>query len=498
MIKIAIIGGGPGGVSLCMQLKKQLIGASLQEHVEIMVFEKNSSIGLGIPYFAQEDCHILNIPKEQMDPMPGETNNFAQWHAEAFDDANQTSFPPRHHFGAFLESMAIRTQHEGKLKGLKISYLTENKVFDIQEGAKGIFKIKAAHGDYVVNYVILSTGHMPTTSYIEFVGHKGYIHDPWNMHDYEQIKPNETVSILGTRLTAIDAALKLKHMNHKGTIIMASRSGLLPTVLGNKIPSYRLKHITLKALHELKYLNGQHVKLSDLAILFWKEFNEAADNKEHLYRLPTSYKDISPLDWINNEILEAELGASALQKVLFALYPLMTVIWPMLNKIDQAYFLEHYNSLFNNYLAAFPLENAYKIKEMLSSGFIEICGGLTKVEYLDKKFNLHVDNNEIRTSNVLINASGPGYDATRVELLANMLEQALIARHCFGGIKVDKNTFQVIGRDNKANSHFFAIGELTKGECFLVTKFSITVEQASMVTSNLINQLVGGKVGVQA
>lgn len=162
MIKIAIVGGGPGGVSLCMQLNKQLVQTNLQKHVEIIVFEKTPHIGFGLPYSAPEDCHILNLPKEVMEPVSGERNKFARWQAEMFDYANQTSFPPRHHFGKYLESMAIRTQLEGEVDGLTISYLTENEVFDIQEQQNGTFIILAAHGSYVVHYVILSTGHMPS------------------------------------------------------------------------------------------------------------------------------------------------------------------------------------------------------------------------------------------------------------------------------------------------------------------------------------------------
>lgn len=316
------------------------------------------------------------------------------------------------------------------------------------------------------------------------------------MRDYEQIKPDKTVCILGTRLTAVDAALKLKNMNHKGKIIMASRSGLLPTVFGKDISSYTLKHITTKTLSELKNSSGGYLKLGELAYLFGKKLNELTDNKDYLISLPISSKDISSIDWINNEIIDAEKGASSVQQVLFALYPLTATLWSMLSYEDQARFLNDYNSLLNNYLAAFPLDNAYKIKEMLSSGYIEVCGNLTKVEYSGRQFNVHVGNDEIRTFDYLINTTGPGYDPTKVVLFKKMLDRGLISKHSFGGIQVDFNTFQVISGEGKINQHLFAIGELTRGVCLLTSELGIITAQANQVTAHLVNQLVGDRVGI--
>ena len=78
----------------------------------------------------------------------------------------------------------------------------------------------------------------------------------------------------------------------------------------------------------------------------------------------------------------------------------------------------------------------------------------------------------------------------KINLLKKMIRRALISKHPLGGIKVDNQTFQVIGKDAKTNPNLFAIGELTKGECFLTTDLNITTVQAKKVTSIIVSHLV--------
>ena len=77
MHRIAIIGGGPSGVSLCIQLLKSIKEAKIRNNIEITVFEKSCSIGPGLPYKSNDNCYILNLPKNIMEPIPGEKNNFS-------------------------------------------------------------------------------------------------------------------------------------------------------------------------------------------------------------------------------------------------------------------------------------------------------------------------------------------------------------------------------------------------------------------------------------
>ena len=182
-----------------------------------------------------------------MEPVPGDTSLFSTWLETLGSCSVDTAFPPRHYFGQYLELMAIRTQKNANDLGVKITYLTNHEVLNIQDRGDGTVYIQTPHGNYQSDYLILGSGHMPSTNFTDFVGNDGYMHNPLDMHVYKEIDPNASVGIIGSRLTAIDTALKLKQMNHHGKLYMVSRSGLLPTVLGKEVPHYPLKYLTMDA-----------------------------------------------------------------------------------------------------------------------------------------------------------------------------------------------------------------------------------------------------------
>ncbi|KTC87683.1 FAD/NAD(P)-binding protein [Legionella drozanskii] len=483
MIKIAIIGGGPASVSLCIELKNQL--ADLNIGIEILVFEKNSHIGHGLPYGGQEESYLLNLPKEIMEPVSGESNQFVQWLIE-HDLNDESQFPSRYLFGQYLEYRAIRAQIEAESQGLTIQYLINHEVLDVKATDEGTFQVISSREDYDVHYVVLSPGHMPSTAFAELNGQKGYVHNPIESQYFKVIDQDEPVTIIGSRLTAIDVALKLKRMNHRGKLTMMSRSGLLPTVLGKTIPPYSLKYMTLEGL--TKKANGSSLNLKDLNQLFWQELEELGDIG-HLKAFPKSAHDISALDWITHEINEAEEGARPWQQFLFALYPLTPHLWTLLNCRDQTLFMAEFYSLFITYLAAFPLENAYKIKELLRQQQLTVLGGLKEISLENSQFLAHCQNGQTIKSNWLINATGPSYEASTLPLLQKMLESGLIAQHPLGGIQIEKETLKVVNNQRQTMNHLYVVGELTKGSFFLTTDLGCVTAQTRKIASRLADEL---------
>lgn len=490
MLKIAVIGGGPASVSLCVQLFHKLEKLNINQQIEVIVFEKNTKIGYGLPYLNINDCHILNLPKDIMEPMPGEKYIFSNWLKQKNSDFNDNEFPPRHYFGKYLEDRATEIQKKSKKIGLNIKYLTEHEVLNIEQINSHNNIVYTNKQYYSVNYIVLSTGHMPSTSYTDLIGNAKYIHNPWDDNLFSQINPNATIGILGTRLTAIDVLLKLENNNHKGKIYMASRSGLLPAVLSKNIASYELKYLNIETLQNLSKVNPKSINLNIILDLFWKELSHATGNNDNFNTIAKSSRDISPLEWLNREIKGAESGNRAWQNLLFALYPTTPYIWHMLNTEDKSLFLDKYFSLFLTYLAAFPLENAYKIRDIIMSYQLEIHGGLHSVSHSENNFVLSFDNNRLINVDYLFNATGPGYDATSLPLYQNMLNQQLIEKNPLGGIKIKPSTLQIIDKNNAPNSSIFAIGELAKGDYFLTTDLGSIVFHSDKVSEFIIKEIL--------
>jgi uncharacterized NAD(P)/FAD-binding protein YdhS len=70
-VKIGIIGGGAGGVSVCQKLYlhiRETVGNNNlgDTAVEITVFEKDATIGPGFAYASPCNCHTIHHPDEMM------------------------------------------------------------------------------------------------------------------------------------------------------------------------------------------------------------------------------------------------------------------------------------------------------------------------------------------------------------------------------------------------------------------------------------------------
>ena len=62
----------------------------------------------------------------------------------------------------------------------------------------------------------------------EAMGSGQFFNSTWDPGALVPGSPDETVVLLGTGLTAVDAVLGLRYNGHRGTIYMLSRRGLLP------------------------------------------------------------------------------------------------------------------------------------------------------------------------------------------------------------------------------------------------------------------------------
>jgi uncharacterized NAD(P)/FAD-binding protein YdhS len=480
--RIAIIGGGPAAISLCWQLFNEIKFLTLNTALEIIVFEKNSDIGLGLPYTQKEESYILNLPKDKMEPIPNINGEFSAWLKSNYPNyANKGEFPPRYTFGQYLNYLAKKFQEEAGKSNIKVSYLTSTTVLNISAFWDNSLLVHSTEGKLKAEYVILCTGHMPSEVYREYIGKPGYWHSPWNKDAFFEIQSNESVGIVGTRLTAIDIVAKLLSQNHQGPITMVSRNGLLPAVLAKEIPPYQLQYFKLDSFPNL-------IRLSQVREFFFREISLALNKPCSFDSITKSYKDIKPLTWINKEIEQAEKPAKPWQQVMFSLYPMVPDIWQRMNLKDQRKFLLEYNPLFMTYLAGFPLENAYKIKNLLESGQLKVLGDLQTIKQQDEKYILQGENKTTRTK-YLFNATSPSYNIRYQPLYTKMLDQGLIRQHPLGGIDIKSETLQVLNSQKQLNPRLFAIGELTRG------KFLITSDLASVARqANKVSHVISDKI----
>ena len=491
MITIGIIGGGVAGVSLCMQLKNNFIQSGL--NADIIIFEKKNKIGVGIPYDNHDSCYRINIKKHLMEPISGVTGQFSNWIDSMGHPLKKTDFPPRYYFGDYLQASAIQMQEGAEKEGLNITLLTEHDVFDIKSLTHDRFEIHAhTQGKlsiHQVNVVVLSLGHLPTSNFKQFIGQKGYHHNPWDEGTYHAIDATDQLCIIGSKLTAIDVALKLQKIKHRGPIRMVSFSGLLPTIKARD-SEYRLTYLTpTNLLNAIKQHQHVPMPLKPVLALVTQELSGFFGFDFDIDTFINKVTSFTAIDRVANEIHQIKNGESKWQKIMSAAYQYITRLWPLLSIDDRLLFQNKYACIFMTFLCSMPLESAYKIYNMLAAEQLTVLGGLDHIVHENGQFCLSFKNGRRLYTQHMINATGAGSELTQVVLLDNLLKKNKLVPHPLGGIKVNHSTLQVLNDSEKMNKHMYAMGDLTKGECFVIVEISRIVEQGKIIARHIVNQM---------
>ncbi|MBB6271072.1 putative NAD(P)/FAD-binding protein YdhS [Pedobacter cryoconitis] len=300
--RIAILGGGPGGLFMYKRLIE-----SENKALEIHIFERKGYLGAGMPYSSEgaNDEHITNVSDNEI---PEIFNSISEWVKTAPEDLlnrfkiipekfNEYKVLPRLFFGAYLsaqfELLRERAKKEGILTYIHLDTEVTN-LFDYPEKCE--VQVETAHKNLSsFDHVIICTGHNWPKKFEGKI--PGYYDSPYPPAKLAQ-KLNHAIAIKGSSLTAIDAIRTLARNNGKFTenangkliftlnadspdfkIVMHSRNGLLPAVRFHLEDSHLGKNGLLSKTELNCHLkeNGGFISLD---FVFEKNFKEMFVEKE--------------------------------------------------------------------------------------------------------------------------------------------------------------------------------------------------------------------------
>jgi uncharacterized NAD(P)/FAD-binding protein YdhS len=519
IMRIAIIGGGAATISLLHQLIGKLSGIAQSsefgfEPIEICIIEKQGEIGPGLAYSTKDLSHILNLPAKVMSPLPEDPKHFFNWAVE-----NKTlwqkdfphiaietcDFPPRALYGVYLKCLLVRLIEKAAEEKITVRQLVNHEAVDIKhEAHSGQFRVIFSDSQLVVptpllcDRVVLSIGHLESENFCNFKSNTSYIHSPWPVEHLTRISSDSTVFIAGTRLTAIDVILSLKANGHTGQIVLGSRLGLLPCVIGNVDSSFNRKYLTLENIFALSDYGTKKLELEQVIALFKQELDAdpspnklQAKSKFDLER--AIHPTLSPREFLKSEIEEVRTGFSRhWQNVLFSIYSNISVIWDSLSERGKEKFIKIYYSAWMTYLAAFPLENAEKILGYLERHEMEVRGGLQAVSYnaRTQMFDVQFEEGAVFQCKYFINATGAGHNVEKTPstLLQNMIRSGLLVPHHLGGVNVDFKSLQPIS--TKCVVGLYVMGDSgTYGACMATADLSQQGKQATRIANTIEEQL---------
>lgn len=469
---LAIVGGGACGLAVFTQMIDRA-KQGLNVH-SITIVEKSKGIGPGLAY--SEACRgaILNMPADAMGLNTNNPLHFSEWMAATYPGLTKAVFPPRRQYGEYLSQLMISAVKEAEQLGVLLRVIND-EALDVCQVDQG-FELLLANGAKLrAHNVVLAIGNFPGATHPGLTGTPGYMSCPWPNSRLRDIPPEASVSILGSRLTAVDTAIFLAENGHRGSINFVSRSAQLPKVQGRNIPFARRYVLQSLARDVEESADGAFVKVvqgiqKEIERTMTVDWNKVATDHE-------------PLPELISDIANAESGATPWQAILKSTASSVERYWNCFSSEDKKTFFKYFLSPWATYRAPMPLENAYKILALMESGQLQVLQG-EEVRWNGSKFVVSTEGTEVQ-SQFLIEAIGQEFDPYRVDspLLHRLLSSGLLKSHPAGGVEVDFSSLA-------AAKGIHVIGEMTRGVHFFTNSIDRNIAHAARIADHLTGQPV--------
>lgn len=229
---IAIVGGGASGALVAAQVARQA-----RVPVRVILYEADSRLGAGVAYGTSCLAHLLNVPAGRMSAYPEQPDHFLQWLNDPANCAElvlrarvlPADFVPRAMYGRYLAGV-VRDAFAAKSCVARLDRRAVRAV-DFVPSRYGGTVVSADAETEDVSHVVLALGNQPPCNPLKaahpFFESARYVSYVWQASSLCEA-PDEPVLIVGTGLTAVDAALRLREEGHRGPIIVTSRGGRFP------------------------------------------------------------------------------------------------------------------------------------------------------------------------------------------------------------------------------------------------------------------------------
>lgn len=223
---VVIVGGGVSGALTAFHLRRG------SKDVRVVIVDPRQELGLGLAYSTPSLRHLLNVPAGKISAVPDEPGHFVEWLRCNHDpSATEHTFAPRAIFGRYIRTIfkqVLNVQHlQTSVIDLAVSPASAD--LTLEDG-------KRLHADFVV----LATGNFEPAMLPgidpDAIASNAYCHNAWEDSTYADVPENAPVTLIGTGLTGVDVALRLRELGHRGVITAVSRHGMFPNRHEDYIP----------------------------------------------------------------------------------------------------------------------------------------------------------------------------------------------------------------------------------------------------------------------
>ena len=217
---VAVVGGGASGTLTAIHLM-----ASRAHDLTVTVHEASGEVGKGLAYGTTDRRHLLNVRSRHMSAFPDIPSDLVEWARRTGREPDAQAFLPRRDYAVYLRETLDR------LRDGRFSFRAE-RVLDAVPTGSG-FELQASGGRVTrAATVVLAQGNQrPAPLGIDGIplpDARWHLPDPWDVDRLVALPRDASVVLVGSGLTAADAAITLLGDAPERRVVMVSRHGLLP------------------------------------------------------------------------------------------------------------------------------------------------------------------------------------------------------------------------------------------------------------------------------
>ncbi|KAE8413133.1 FAD-NAD(P)-binding-domain-containing protein [Aspergillus pseudocaelatus] len=471
---LIVVGSGASGVAILLQLIERVKNG--KPLGDVIFVEKNGLPGPGLPYSSQCEGTILNMHTDTMGLYHDKPLDFTEWRT----DQESGPFPSRARYGQYLQETWGRALEEAQHIGLGVSVIHE-EAHDIDRQADGTMALTLRNGTQLTaKSVVLALGNFTSVCNTHLVNLPGFFPGPWPTSQLKTIPTDASVLVVGSRLSAVDAAIFLSEHGHQGPITFMSRSGSLPRVQGESTPFPRryALHDLAKNIEESSDENLLQVTSTLMEEIFH------ATNGDWTWL----HNDESPVKQLEHDIQAAKSGNVEWQKVLRGTAPVIERYWNSLPAKSQQLFMDKFFSPWMRYRHGMPIQNAEKILSLLKKGQLRVAQG-DRVQW-DGIFKAQTSIGLLEAPYV-IEATGQECQLDRIEspLIQSAVGKGLLKPHPAGGVAVDFDSL-------RASEGLHVIGSLTRGTHFYVSAIDRVAAHAARIADAVTEEPIANPLHI--
>ena len=439
---VTIIGGGASGVLLAAHLLRDP-----DTDIRVTLIERRGEFGQGLAYSASQRDHKVNVPARGMSAFADDPEHFWRWlQQRGYPSAHGSwVFVPRRLYGAYLEHVLSEA---GRSKLGRLLIMSE-EVMAVREGKAGIETVLANGTSLVSHNAVLAVGHetQPARS-------RGIAVRVGSERD-TPLEPHADVMILGSGLSMVDAWLSLADAEHRGSITVVSRNGLLPKGHRN-VPPINIDAADVPFGTSLPYF----------------------------------------MRWFRDLVRETEAGGGDWRSVIDGLRPYNQRIWQSWSGHTKRQFLRHLRPWWNIHRHRLPPELHDRLVRAVAGGQVRlIAAEFVGVERTDGAVRAHIRRRgaDTRESMDVARVYDCGGVSVDVMSSSNPVIRDLVANgraradELHIGLDVDDHC-AVVDAAGKVTERLLVVGPLTRGRFFEIEAIPDIRVQAAKLAARILSQ----------